>query len=656
MVYVANELPNDVGEGSETEQSEEELCSRDRQSLPSPPEHCLGAGRWYTLVVIAARLLFGCAFLLGTWWNVHGRLQHARLVTLGGIGEILGDKPPVCAPEIVHQACFEFSGQPSAKEVSAVGLVEHFDTDVESIKAFLADIGLADPTSQSDISCASLCKQTLASIPDKLRPPSSDIGGFVNEGGLIWDVDLSPSLLDRIEVPDKRVPVDGVAHHATSVEGPTAEAEQARALKEIHIRSGIYNPTPMKTTELIMNVAESFRIYPISFDDWQDGQSWHLRSAGRRLSRDDDEPSNFRMETARAVVTARAMLARTIADFAVLSRLPKQYEYYMGPSETFRENRVTRKGCVCKKSWTEDGVNITDFCGNPDHDEGGEWCVVEDGPFGEDCEGAYWGYCAAAFSSSEARDGRVTTRGCVCKKTWTSNGGNITDYCGNPDGDPEGEWCMLEEGHHGEECQGTNWGACASAEIMACGPICRKLRKTLLTLHSWLRSSKIHFRWLKNSNGAWAKVYPVKKPGEPMYRFKWAVPALDTWRLQDGHVQDGQVEKFCWYSETFHGKKVIWLSKEWWEACHSWRDGTWHGNLSSCETEDPEEYSGTAATIIHELTHHWPLCFEDFLYGWKNIHKFVKDNRRSPLAEKIVRNNAEALEDFVEANNAALDK
>ena len=37
------------------------------------------------------------------------------------------------------------------------------------------------------------------------------------------------------------------------------------------------------------------------------------------------------------------------------------------------------------------GHPVSDYCGNPDGDLGGEWCFVVD----EDCEGRSWGYCEA---------------------------------------------------------------------------------------------------------------------------------------------------------------------------------------------------------------------------------------------------------------------
>ena len=53
--------------------------------------------------------------------------------------------------------------------------------------------------------------------------------------------------------------------------------------------------------------------------------------------------------------------------------------------------------------------------------------------------------------------GRCTTSGCTCLQTW-GYPQTITDYCGNPDNDPGGPWCIVVS----KSCQGPNWGYCAA--------------------------------------------------------------------------------------------------------------------------------------------------------------------------------------------------
>jgi len=54
---------------------------------------------------------------------------------------------------------------------------------------------------------------------------------------------------------------------------------------------------------------------------------------------------------------------------------------------------------------------------------------------------------------------RMTKEGCVCHKEWTHSmsGVTVSDYCGTPDNDPNGEWCFVVD----QACQNRNWGYCA---------------------------------------------------------------------------------------------------------------------------------------------------------------------------------------------------
>merc|ERR1712217_866468 len=100
--------------------------------------------------------------------------------------------------------------------------------------------------------------------------------------------------------------------------------------------------------------------------------------------------------------------------------------------------RQTTKGCACKKEWTGYGKTISDYCGNPDNDANGEWCYVVD----EKCQGNNFGYCAEPLGA------RKTTKGCFCEKVWSLDGKEnqkVTEYCGNPDNDAGGEWCFVKD-------------------------------------------------------------------------------------------------------------------------------------------------------------------------------------------------------------------
>ena len=47
---------------------------------------------------------------------------------------------------------------------------------------------------------------------------------------------------------------------------------------------------------------------------------------------------------------------------------------------------------------------------------------------------------------------RVTLQGCECRKEWDYGNQRIADYCGNPDGQPSGDWCYVVIG-----LAGTAW-------------------------------------------------------------------------------------------------------------------------------------------------------------------------------------------------------
>ena len=74
--------------------------------------------------------------------------------------------------------------------------------------------------------------------------------------------------------------------------------------------------------------------------------------------------------------------------------------------------------------------------------------------------------------TNPVRSQHTTTQGCACEQTWSYQGTTISDYCGNPDNDPNGDWCMVVD----QTCQGTNWGTCAHAcSVTALDP-CRYAR------------------------------------------------------------------------------------------------------------------------------------------------------------------------------------
>jgi len=66
--------------------------------------------------------------------------------------------------------------------------------------------------------------------------------------------------------------------------------------------------------------------------------------------------------------------------------------------------RQTWNGCDCKKSWSFAELSCDHSCCNPDQDEFGNWCAVED----TTCEQADWGYCMPAEGNTEHDHGSCT--------------------------------------------------------------------------------------------------------------------------------------------------------------------------------------------------------------------------------------------------------
>ena len=47
-------------------------------------------------------------------------------------------------------------------------------------------------------------------------------------------------------------------------------------------------------------------------------------------------------------------------------------------------------------------------------------------------------------------DRRYTLGGCACLRNWTYGAASVTTFCGNPFGDPNGDWCVVAD----PSCQG----------------------------------------------------------------------------------------------------------------------------------------------------------------------------------------------------------
>mmetsp|Transcript_15805 Transcript_15805/g.45048 ORF Transcript_15805/g.45048 Transcript_15805/m.45048 type:complete len:751 (-) Transcript_15805:83-2335(-) len=104
--------------------------------------------------------------------------------------------------------------------------------------------------------------------------------------------------------------------------------------------------------------------------------------------------------------------------------------------------RYTMVGCRCKTSWTMDDLpSCSHSCCNPDDDDFGLWCMVED----EDCEEADWGYCR----SEQDPDAFKTCQN--SPPNWVdSEGDSCLTYVA------EG-WCTTQ-GREGPSWESGDWG------------------------------------------------------------------------------------------------------------------------------------------------------------------------------------------------------
>lgn len=86
--------------------------------------------------------------------------------------------------------------------------------------------------------------------------------------------------------------------------------------------------------------------------------------------------------------------------------------------------RFTWDGCPCMQRWRLigfEGVHVSNYCGNPDNDPGGEWCFVVDSA----CQPRInWGFCAPAPRCSIGSDVRVPWM------HWQQRPGQLEDYRG----------------------------------------------------------------------------------------------------------------------------------------------------------------------------------------------------------------------------------
>merc|ERR1712232_1320070 len=103
--------------------------------------------------------------------------------------------------------------------------------------------------------------------------------------------------------------------------------------------------------------------------------------------------------------------------------------------------------------WHEEWGTFAQFAGGPRHETANQACCA--------CGRGKAGAQSSLGVTAAAVNGRVTRNKCRCLKTWEEEGvlPKCEDYCCNPDADPDGDWCFVEN----NMCEDSDWGYCEPA-------------------------------------------------------------------------------------------------------------------------------------------------------------------------------------------------
>merc|ERR1712232_704340 len=102
--------------------------------------------------------------------------------------------------------------------------------------------------------------------------------------------------------------------------------------------------------------------------------------------------------------------------------------------------------------WHEEWGTFAQFAGGPRHETANQACCA--------CGRGKAGAQSSLGVTAAVVQGRVTRNKCRCLKVWEEEGvqPKCEDYCCNPDADPDGEWCFVED----PSCEESDWGYCES--------------------------------------------------------------------------------------------------------------------------------------------------------------------------------------------------
>eukprot|EP00930_Biecheleria_cincta_P051087 TRINITY_DN3624_c0_g1_i2.p1 TRINITY_DN3624_c0_g1~~TRINITY_DN3624_c0_g1_i2.p1 ORF type:complete len:512 (+),score=68.78 TRINITY_DN3624_c0_g1_i2:66-1601(+) len=177
---------------------------------------------------------------------------------------------PLCAPELVSEACLELSHDGTA--VSAASLGQAFAASETSTLALWQELNLSQSTT-----CEAVCSAVQANLEAKgTAPPSSDLGCLLEDGDISCDVDLEPRRLNlRIGSHAADMPnLHDSAVMKSGEEQKMARVQEALVSETARLKKGLpgSGQVSVKRTadsidydiaEMVEQVAKAFRIFPV---------------------------------------------------------------------------------------------------------------------------------------------------------------------------------------------------------------------------------------------------------------------------------------------------------------------------------------------------------------------------------------------------------
>jgi len=574
--------------------------------------------------------------------------------------------PKLCDEAVVKRVCSELKSdttKPAVDKLGVMEIAEALGLDEVPAVTFLGSLGLVGLHSHVTVNCQELCESLVASIAEYRRPTGHDVGGRLALGKVVWDIDLSPEALASIVIPDKPADPEGSKADPDIQDLPlqgrllTETETSAIAADAPDILAGLFRIFPRPATE---DLVPKMGAPPPAAAPAPGADPCAPAQPPAAAPAPDGDPCAPATPGAPATPCAPTTARR-------LKQGNEEAIYGNGKDYAGSQSMTRkRKRCLAWSSWPR-YRGTSNHCRNPDGSEtiwcftsqSGAWglCDPVGAPLmfaetvekatvvakawltktlrefsGEKLPGAYEKWMGP--SQTVAKKG-LTKSGCACKKVWTHSGQTFNDYCGNPDQDAGGEWCMVQS----RSCQSSTWGYCfpTSSNSKPCGPGCQGVHKKLLATAALL--NQLTFKYDAANVGAYAYIMTWGN------KLKQRIPVKKIESIQKSYKGYGKVLLETGSgSDEIKGRKVIYMCPVWYNLCK--------GNLDNCGRTN---YGTTVGTVIHETMHHVPVSLKDYLYYRGTTSAWVAANKGNHAATKVVKNAADPMEYFVADNNGYKD-